>query len=77
MNELCTPALIYLFFSIIQITIDIYLGLYNTAMIKLIVTIMITLLLNSLCERNLGIVSWIFVLLPLLFAQLTVGRAQI
>jgi hypothetical protein len=72
MNELCTPALLYLFFSIIQIFIDIYLGLYNTAMIKLIVTIMITLLLNVLCEKNLGIISWIFVLVPLLFISVIV-----
>lgn len=72
MNELCTPALIYLFFSIVQILIDIYLGLYNTAMIKLILTIMITLLLNVLCEKNLGIISWIFVLLPLIFISVIV-----
>ena len=73
MDELCTPALIYLLFSIIQILIDIYLGLYNTAMIKLIVTIMITLLLNLLCEKNLGIISWIFVLLPLIFISVIVS----
>ena len=72
MDELCSPALIYLFFSIVQILIDIYLGLYNTAMIKLIVTIMITLLLNVLCEKNLGIISWIFVLLPLIFISVIV-----
>jgi hypothetical protein len=51
----------------IQILIDLYLGLYNTALVKFIVTIMITLLLNYLCEKNLGIISWIFVLLPLIF----------
>ena len=73
MDELCSPALIYLFFSILQILIDIYLGLYNTAMIKLIVTIMITLLLNVLCEKNLGIISWIFVLLPLIFISTIVS----
>ncbi len=73
MDELCSPALIYLFFSIVQILIDIYLGLYNTAMIKLIVTIMITLLLNVLCEKNLGIISWIFVLLPLIFISTIVS----
>lgn len=73
MDELCIPALIYLLFSTIQILIDIYLGLYNTAMIKLIVTIMITLLLNLLCEKNLGIISWIFVLIPLIFISAIVS----
>jgi len=73
MFEVCTPALIYLFISIIQIMIDIYLGLYNTAMIKLIIIIMITLLLNLLCEKNLGIISWIFVLLPLILISVIVS----
>ena len=70
MNEICSPALIYLLFSIVLILIDIYLGLYNIAMIKLIATIIITLLLNLMCEQNLGIISWIFVLLPLIFISM-------
>jgi hypothetical protein len=67
MFELCAPALIYLFFSITQIIIDLYLGLYNTAVIKIIVMIIITLLLNILCQQNLGIVSWIIVFIPFIF----------
>jgi hypothetical protein len=67
MFELCAPALIYLFFSIIQILIDSYLGLYNTAVIKIIVIILMTLLLNVLCEQNLGVISWIIVFIQLIF----------
>jgi hypothetical protein len=67
MFELCAPALIYLFFSITQIVIDLYLGLYNTAVIKIIVMITITLLLNILCQQNLGVISWMIVFIPFIF----------
>ena len=52
MIELCTPSIIYLIFSFTQILIDLYKGLYNTAFMKIIVTSMVTLLLNILCERG-------------------------
>lgn len=67
MFELCAPALIYLFFSMTQIFIDLYLGLYNTAVIKMIVMIIVTLLLNILCEQNLGVISWLIVFIPFIF----------
>jgi len=64
MINLCAPAIIYLIFSVTQILIDTFKGLYNTAAIKVIVTIMVTLLLNILCEKDLGFVSWIIVFIP-------------
>jgi hypothetical protein len=67
MFELCAPALIYLFFSMTQIFIDLYLGLYNTAVIKMIVMIIVTLLLNILCQQNLGVISWMIVFIPFIF----------
>jgi glucan phosphoethanolaminetransferase (alkaline phosphatase superfamily) len=62
--NLCAPAIIYLIFSITQILIDLFKGLYNTASIKVLVMIMITFLLNILCSRGLSIVSWIIVFIP-------------
>jgi hypothetical protein len=70
MINLCGPAIIYLFFSITQIIIDIFKGLYNTAFMKGIVMIMVTLLLNILCEKGLSVVSWIIVFIP--FIMMTV-----
>lgn len=67
MFELCAPALIYLFFSMTQIIIDLYLGLYNTAVIKIIVMIIVTFLLNILCQQNLGVISWMIVFIPFIF----------
>ena len=73
MINLCAPAIIYLIFSITQILIDIFKGLYNTAFIKVIVTIMVTLLLNILCEKGLNIVSWIIVFIPFILMTVIVS----
>ncbi len=63
-EKICAPALLYLGFSTTQIIIDMFKGLYNTAFFKFIVMIIMTLLLNILCSRGLGIVSWIIVFIP-------------
>jgi len=73
MLNLCAPAIIYLIFSITQILIDTFKGLYNTAFIKIIVTIMVTLLLNILCERGLSVVSWIIVFIPFILMTVIVS----
>jgi hypothetical protein len=64
---LCTPALLYVILCSIQIIIDFINGLYNTALIKIGVTIVMTIVLNILCEIDLGIISWIIVLIPFIF----------
>ena len=73
MINLCAPAIIYLIFSITQILIDTFKGLYNTAFIKIIVTIMVTLLLNILCQRDLTVVSWIIVFIPFMLMTVIVS----
>ena len=73
MINLCPPAIIYLIFSITQIIIDIFKGMYNTAFIKLIVTIMVTFLLNILCEKGLSAVSWIIVFIPFILMTVIVS----
>ena len=73
MINLCPPAIIYVIFSITQILIDSYKGLYNTAIMKMIVTVMVTLLLNILCERGLSVVSWIIVFIPFILMTVIVS----
>ena len=73
MPKLCAPAIIYLIFSITQILIDTYKRLYNTAIMKLIVTVMVTLLLNILCDQGLGVVSWIIVFIPFILMTVIVS----
>ena len=72
MINLCSPAIIYLIFSITQILIDTLKGLYNTAFVKVIVTIMVTLLLNILCEKGLSVVSWIIVFIQFILMTVIV-----
>ena len=69
-NNLCGAALIYLVFSLTQIIIDIFKELYNTAFLKFIVMIVFTILLNILCEKGLGVVSWMIVFVPFIFMTL-------
>jgi hypothetical protein len=64
MFKLCPPALIYLCFSIIQIIIDILKQHYEEALFKFVIMIVITLMLNILCEQNLIMISWIIVFVP-------------
>jgi len=72
MIELCAPALIYIAFSLTQVIIDTFKGLYNTAFFKFIVMIVITILLNALCQSGMSIVSWIIVFIPFIFMSVIV-----
>jgi hypothetical protein len=73
MINICPPALIYLAFSLTQIIIDTFKGLYNTAFFKVIVMIIITILLNTLCQGGMSIISWIIVFIPFMFMSVIVG----
>ena len=73
MLDLCPPALIYVAFSLTQIIIDTFKGLYNTAFLKIIVMIIITILLNTLCETGMGIISWMIVFIPFIFMSIIVA----
>jgi len=66
-DRLCSPALIYLAFSIIQLILDISQGKYRLAIAKLFVCLLFTYLLNVLCEQKLTQLSWIIISLPFLF----------
>jgi hypothetical protein len=73
MVNLCPPALIYVAFSLTQIVIDTFKGLYNTAFFKFIVMVIITFLLNALCQSGMSIVSWIIVFIPFIFMSVIVA----
>ena len=63
-NNLCSPALIYLVFSLTHIIIDIFKEQYNQSLFKFIVMIFFTILLHLLCMRGLGVISWMIVFIP-------------
>ena len=70
LEKMCAPAILYIAFSITQIIIDIFKEMYNTAFFKFIVMIVFSILLNLLCKRGLGIVSWMIVFIP--FIMMTI-----
>ncbi len=72
-NNLCAPALLYVAFSVTQIIIDTFKHMYNTALVKIIVMIIFTFILNVLCQKGLGIISWFIVFIP--FITMTVITA--
>ena len=73
MDSICPPALIYLAFSLTQIVIDTFKGLYNTAFFKFIVMVTITFLLNALCQGGMTVISWVLVFIPFIFMTVIVA----
>ena len=51
-------------FLITHIIIDIYAGLFQSALMKFTISIIISVLLNYLCNNNMQVVSWIIVFIP-------------
>ncbi len=73
LGSICSPALVYLAFSLTQVIADTVLGLYNTALIKLGMAVVITAMLEVLCARGLKLVSWLVVMIPFALMSLVVG----
>lgn len=73
LTQLCGPALIYFVFAISQVIIDTGRGMYNTAMVKFMVTILITIMLNHLCSIGLGLISWFIVFIPFILMTLIIS----
>lgn len=73
MISLCSPALVYVAFSVTQIIIDFFKGHPNVAMMKMIVTAIFTLMLEFLCRQGLSWMSWIIVFIPFIFLSVIVG----
>ena len=69
-NDFCAPVLLYVAFSLTHIIIDTFKHMYNTALLKFIIMILFTFILNLLCQRGLGIISWFIVFIP--FITMTV-----
>jgi len=63
MFQLCAPASMYFFISLLDIIFNAYMGLYNHLFIKTIVVLSVTLFLNILCEKGFSDISWLIVLL--------------
>jgi hypothetical protein len=64
MLNLCTPATIYLILA----AIGLFLGGWKAfSIIHLFVILLWTFILNFICKKGYAVVSWILVLLPLIY----------
>jgi hypothetical protein len=69
-EELCPPALLYLLYVVIQIGLDLSMGMWVTAVAKVIGGLAGTIILNALCGVDLGVVSWAIVATPFVITAL-------
>ncbi len=69
-DALCPPALLYLLYIVIQVGLDLSLGLVATAVVKVIMGLAGTVILDALCGVDLGIVSWAIIATPFVMVAL-------
>lgn len=67
LNYLCPPALLYAVIMLIYLILEISHEKYHQALVKAIVGIIFTCILESFCQMNLGLVSWLLVMVPIIF----------
>jgi hypothetical protein len=66
LEKICSPALLYLAFSMIQIIIDLFQGDYETSLLKFIIMFIFTALLNILCLNGYTKIVWFIVIIPII-----------
>jgi len=67
MEKLCGPVIIYIGFCLVHILIDLFQRQSEQAIVKFFVMFVFSFVLQILCMRGLGIISWIIVFLPFIF----------
>jgi hypothetical protein len=70
LSSKCAPTLIFIGISLIQIIVDIYKGSTNNAFIKFIVMIVLSLVINILCDIGLSLIAWFLVFTPIIMMTL-------
>lgn len=69
-ESLCPPALLYLIFLVVQLGLDLSLGMWATAAIKLVLGAAVVKLLDTFCGIGLTPVSWFLVASPFVITAL-------
>jgi|TARA_B110000114_G_scaffold121945_1_gene127777 hypothetical protein len=64
LDKLCPPAILYIGFTLTHIVVDLFNKLYNTAILKFVLMIIFTTMLDLLCKSGLTLLSWIIVFMP-------------
>jgi hypothetical protein len=69
-EALCPPAVLYLIFLVVQLGLDLSLGLWVTFTIKLILGLAVVKVLDTFCGIGLSPVSWFLVAAPFVVTAL-------
>ena len=69
-DSLCPPALLYILFVAIQVALDISLGMFITAGLKVGGGVLGAIFLNALCGVELGVVAWAIIATPFIITSL-------
>ena len=69
-NNLCPPALLYLLYIVVHVGLDLSLGMFVTAALKVACGIAGVVILDALCGVELGVVSWAIVATPVIMVAL-------
>ena len=67
LERLCGPVIIYIGFCLVHILIDLFYEQPDQAIIKFFIMFVFSFVLQILCMRGLGIISWIIVFIPFIF----------
>lgn len=71
LTSLCSPALLYLVFIIIHVITEMVNENYKGSLVKLMIGILFTLILQAFCMQNLKIISWLLVFIPIILYTYT------
>lgn len=69
-ESLCPPALLYLIFLVVQLGLDLALGLWFTFTVKLVLGAAVVKVLDTFCGIGLTPVSWFIVAAPFIITSL-------
>ena len=75
-EELCPPALLYLIFLVVQLGLDLGMGLWITFAVKLVFGLFFVYLLNTFCGIGLTPVSWFVVAAPLVITAIATAMSM-
>lgn len=69
-DSLCPPALLYLLYIVVHVGLDLSLGMFFTAAVKVVTGIAGVIILDALCGVDLGVISWAIVATPFIMVAL-------
>ena len=74
-ESLCPPALLFAIFLALQLGLDVAMGLFVTAILKVLLGLAAILVLDMFCGVELSVVSWFLVATPFIISALATAIA--